>query len=199
METEAKIKKALLSLMEEKSFDKISVTNIVNEAKINRGTFYLHYFDKFDLIESIENEIFNEIEQAIDKSFRINIEMVLNHVSKGLLESVLFNIYSAVEKHIDVIKILLSKNGSISTPYKLNNLFKKQLSKNISMVLKIKKPQIPDDYIMAVASSVHYSIIMEWINKENRESVDELVKIAASIVYPVVTTIVLGRGIKNNK
>ena len=34
------IRNALLSLMQEKEFEKITVTDIVSKADINRGTFY---------------------------------------------------------------------------------------------------------------------------------------------------------------
>jgi AcrR family transcriptional regulator len=40
-------------LLEQKSFDKITVNQITELADINRGTFYLHYQDKYDLLEKM--------------------------------------------------------------------------------------------------------------------------------------------------
>ncbi|WP_431091281.1 TetR/AcrR family transcriptional regulator [Paenibacillus sp. 8b26] len=37
--------------MQQKTFTKITVTDIINEAKINRSTFYKYYKDKYDLRE----------------------------------------------------------------------------------------------------------------------------------------------------
>ena len=51
------IKKALLKLMHEKKFEEISVTDIVREADINRGTFYAHYSNVQDVIRKMEEEM----------------------------------------------------------------------------------------------------------------------------------------------
>lgn len=46
------IKKALIELMSEKSFDDITIQDIADRANVNRGTIYLHYLDKFDLLDT---------------------------------------------------------------------------------------------------------------------------------------------------
>ena len=51
------IKNAFIELLQEKTLDKITVTNIVEKAELNRGTFYAHYTDINMLIQSIEDEI----------------------------------------------------------------------------------------------------------------------------------------------
>lgn len=66
LRTQREIQQALTDLLLEKPFSKISVTDIVNRALINRNTFYLHYHDKFDLIEQM---IITMIDQS---SFSIN-------------------------------------------------------------------------------------------------------------------------------
>lgn len=53
------IRKAFIELLSEKDFKKITVTDIVNRADINRSTFYVHYSDIFALVDEIENEIVN--------------------------------------------------------------------------------------------------------------------------------------------
>ena len=59
--TRAAIKSACLTLLSKKSFEEISILDIANEADINRGTFYLHYEDKFDMIEKFEEELIQKI------------------------------------------------------------------------------------------------------------------------------------------
>ena len=43
---------ALLTLMKDKPFQKISVRNITEEAMVNRSTFYAHFTDKYDLFST---------------------------------------------------------------------------------------------------------------------------------------------------
>ncbi|MBT2700310.1 TetR/AcrR family transcriptional regulator [Bacillus sp. ISL-40] len=54
------IKKAVIELMTEKRFDDVTIQDISDKANVNRGTIYLHYTDKFDLLDKI-------IEEHIDK------------------------------------------------------------------------------------------------------------------------------------
>ncbi|MBF6633531.1 MAG: TetR/AcrR family transcriptional regulator, partial [Planococcus sp. (in: Bacteria)] len=49
--TKEKIQKSFLQLLQEKNFIKVSVQDIAKASGINRGTFYLHYLDKYDLLD----------------------------------------------------------------------------------------------------------------------------------------------------
>lgn len=51
LQTKRMIRDALTLLMEEKGFEGITVRDLAEKAAINRGTFYLHYKDKYDLLE----------------------------------------------------------------------------------------------------------------------------------------------------
>ncbi len=55
--TKLAIREAFLSLLDEKPLDKISVTEICKRADINRGTFYSHYTDAYDLKQHLEQEL----------------------------------------------------------------------------------------------------------------------------------------------
>ncbi|MGN1164151.1 MAG: TetR/AcrR family transcriptional regulator [Candidatus Ornithospirochaeta sp.] len=58
------IKEALLSLMTEKPFDKITITDIVKKADINRGTFYAHYENTSEVLKSISTSVMDEMSSA---------------------------------------------------------------------------------------------------------------------------------------
>lgn len=59
------IKTALADLLQEKPLDKITVTDVVNRAGINRGTFYAHYADIPDVIDHLIQETFSMIKEAL--------------------------------------------------------------------------------------------------------------------------------------
>lgn len=58
---------SLVDLLQEKPLDKITVTDVVNHAQINRGTFYAHYADIPDVINYLIMGVFSTIEQAISE------------------------------------------------------------------------------------------------------------------------------------
>ena len=51
------IQRALVELLQEKELDKITVTDIVTRADINRGTFYAHYADISGVLDSIMENV----------------------------------------------------------------------------------------------------------------------------------------------
>ena len=63
--TKQLIKQSLIELMHEKSFKEITVTDITKRADLNRGTFYLHYVDIYDLLSKIEDETLQAIEEML--------------------------------------------------------------------------------------------------------------------------------------
>ncbi len=63
------IKDIFMELLEEKGYEKVTVTEICKRAEINRGTFYLHFKDVRDVLDSILGEIFTETRGVIDHVF----------------------------------------------------------------------------------------------------------------------------------
>lgn len=61
------IKESFLFLLETKKLPQITVTEICNYADINRGTFYLHYKDPFELFEVMQNEFNKELVEALQE------------------------------------------------------------------------------------------------------------------------------------
>lgn len=66
------LREALLQLMAQKSFAAISITDIVKQAKYNRGTFYANYVNKEDLLGDMISELIKDLLQ----SFRAPYEKV---------------------------------------------------------------------------------------------------------------------------
>ena len=52
----ANIKKAFVDLLQEKPFEKIRISEIARKAGIDRQTFYLHFVDKYDLLDKMNKE-----------------------------------------------------------------------------------------------------------------------------------------------
>ena len=60
------LKDALIELMETKDFKKITITDIVTFADLNRGTFYKHYQTKEELL----NELMDDVMEDLITSFK---------------------------------------------------------------------------------------------------------------------------------
>ena len=63
--TRARIKDALTELIDEKGFEELTVSDLTRRTGINRGTFYLHFVDKYDLLEQLEGEVIAQLEDIL--------------------------------------------------------------------------------------------------------------------------------------
>lgn len=59
--TRQSIRQTFLTLLRERPAGKISVTELCAICEINRATFYHHYADVFDLLDSLEREVLDEL------------------------------------------------------------------------------------------------------------------------------------------
>lgn len=68
--TKNAIRGAFIELVEQKGYKKVTVSDIVSKANINRNTFYLHYQDKEDLIEQVISELSKKTIAAFDSFYK---------------------------------------------------------------------------------------------------------------------------------
>ena len=106
------IREAYTVLLKEKDLSKITVTDIVNRADINRATFYAHYPDVRGVTEEIENEIIAKILKEFEfTNFFRNPTPLLLQLSRYL------------EEDAEFYRILIKANGSEMFMEKLKKVF----------------------------------------------------------------------------
>lgn len=97
------IKEALADLLQEKNLDKITVTDVVNRAQINRGTFYAHYEDIPDVINHLIQHTFSGIRDALSGQSRPWTEVP--HVLLDKIQSIL-------EEDLEFYRKIMNSNAS---------------------------------------------------------------------------------------
>src|SRR5215469_5557133 len=65
--TKLRLRDALISLLKQKNFDKITTTELAQLAGVSRSNFYVHYSDIYDMIDSYQKNLFNTIQYVFDK------------------------------------------------------------------------------------------------------------------------------------
>ena len=109
------IRAAYTELLKEKDLSKITVTDIITRADLNRATFYAHYPDVRGVTEEIENEIIEKMLEVLKefeyKNFFRNPKPLLLNLSRYL------------EEDVDFYRILVRANGSEIFMEKLKKIF----------------------------------------------------------------------------
>lgn len=112
--TKKLLRKGVAELGKTKSINKITVKELTDLVEINRGTFYLHYKDVYDLVDSIENELCEEFDQKV---LTITPEDIL-YRPIDVLES----FFEYFRIHRDIFDVLTGENGDTKFVYRFGEL-----------------------------------------------------------------------------
>lgn len=120
--TKRLLREALIELMSEKSLEHITIKDLTERADLNRGTFYLHYCDIYDLLEQSENEILEEINNIMIK---FDPTLMIEYDLKNKPFPPLVELFECFAHNMNFGKALMGSNGDISFLQRLNAALKK--------------------------------------------------------------------------
>ncbi|WP_170061537.1 TetR/AcrR family transcriptional regulator [Rummeliibacillus pycnus] len=185
LQTRKKIQDCFMELLSKKEFSKVSIKDITTNASINRGTFYLHYVDKYELLDQIENQLLEGLKVHLEAMNMKDAMVKEKHMEIAVLSTEVFRYFN---QHAEQFMILLSKNNTSGFHFRLKNFFIKQFEVNYyrSELFKID-PSIPIDYISAFAASAILGLIEQWLSHEKRETPEEIAKLYMKILLFIKT------------
>lgn len=102
--TRALIEQAFLELVEQKPIRKVTVQELIDRADICRTTFYTHYQDIPDLVDSIEQALLQEVRAALEQLDQAPIRMNGEYPA---IQAVV-ELYA---RHGDLFRLLNGENG----------------------------------------------------------------------------------------
>lgn len=178
--TKQLIRDTFVDLIEEKGFDAISVRDITMRAGLNRGTFYLHYRDKYDLMEKNQTEILDGLQEAIK---HMNPSELLEHYSNDMKYPPIIKVFEYLTANARFIKVLISDKGDPAFPKKMKNILKTSLYEKILKLIGNEDAiTIPYEYATAFISSALFGVIEQWLEKDLPHSPEEMAYVHLKIV-----------------
>lgn len=162
IKTRKAITNAFLNLLDEKDFDKITVQDISSAAMINRNTFYLHYIDKYDLMEHLCNANIERINESLNFNN--------NRKDNEFFITSLNNLFKTLEENIVFFKAVL-KNNKIDFIESLKGTLKVLFINNYEIQEKNVEQEINLEYIL----SGLVGVISLWINNYENIPVSTIV------------------------
>ena len=178
--TRLAIREALVGLIKEKGFDALTVRDIVLLANINRGTFYLHYKDKFDLLEKTETEILNEIYQIFIKTSSIGFDD--DHVTDQLQELII-SLLVYVKDHAELMHAILGLQGDYSLVKRLRVMLDQNLKLGVLSGFKEENFLVPKEYLIAYIIQAHLGVLQSWLGSGCQEPPAEIARILFQLSF----------------
>lgn len=144
------MKTALISLMNEKPFDKITITELVKKSGVSRTAFYRNYNTKEDIILDICNEIFTAISNSI-----------FSDKYKNNSYQLFYDYFYKIKENENDFRLLVKAGISQATPIKLENVLEKI----------IPCTTIKSHYKLITFETAFFSIVVDWFNNGMKEDI----------------------------
>lgn len=179
--TKEKIQKSFLQLLKEKNFMKVSVQDITTVANINRGTFYLHYQDKYDLLNQMEKSLLNGLEIHL-KCLKPDILLV--KAEKGKISMHAVEVFRYIQMNAERFQLFLGKNNQFGFHKRLKQFFVNHFAENmIKNEIFFKGLTVPQNYLSSFATSAFLGLIEQWFDNDLAESPSEMAEMYIQIIF----------------
>lgn len=149
---QAAIMDALIRLMAEKNFEKITINEIAEYADVNRGTIYSHYLDKYDLL---------------DKCLEVHLEQLIENClpddATGTYPSraSLLRTFELMEKNALFYRTLLMNKGVPSFRNHLQVMMKQGI-RELIVENNLSLDEMRKDILVEFLSSATVGVIEWW-------------------------------------
>ena len=160
---------SLLSLMKEKNFEKIKISDICDEALINRSTFYAHYEDKYDLLIALfEDQRLSLLEELVGENNESHF--------KEYIMKLLGIVIDYIDDKKDVYSAILLHNRNGLLIDFLIDVIERDASERLKGYKDIKESNLPLDIIVKFYVGGIINIGISWLTRSENYTKDELLK-----------------------
>ncbi len=146
---------AAVSLILEKGADALTIRDITERADYNRGTFYLHFPGKPELLQFLLEDFLQGLGQAYATPYANLTEVDMT----GLLPSTM-PVFEYIENHQDQFKALMTMHGDMAL--RINNVFREYLTQDFILVTEDSEQVINYDIMLSYLVSATVGVIMHW-------------------------------------
>lgn len=181
--TALKFDRALLTLLEKKAFEYITVSELCKEAGVNRSTFYLHYENTRDLLNETTRYVLDDFVQKFPMDSRDIAGRFRDCDLKELvfINSKYLNPYlSYVREHRKLFMAVIAQPGVFRFDVAYHRLFEQVFNPVLD---RFQYPVEGRHYAMMFYLNGITAIVTEWIQDDCAKSLDEISSIMQRCIF----------------
>ena len=177
--TAVRFDKALLSLLEKKPFEYVTISELCEEAKVNRSTFYLHYENTADLLKEATAYVLDNFASY----FSVDMESITSKYKNCDLQELNFINEKYLHPYLSFVKEnqrLFAAVLSQPAVFDSNAIFQRLFDDVFNPILdRFHYPRDEQHYVMMFYLNGITAIITEWLKGACSKSIEDI----SSIIY----------------
>ena len=180
--TAIKMDEALITLLEKKDFEYITIKEICDTAGVNRSTFYLHYENTSDLLKETTRYIIDKhlAYYEIDQK-RISLQFETCKREELLFISVKYLVpyLTFIKDNQRLFKVSIKHFNSLNMDEVYGRMFEHIFNPILERFLVPEKERA---YVMKFYLTGVFAIVMEWLDKNCSDDIKTVIKVITDCV-----------------
>ena len=162
----------------------MTVSDLAREADINRGTFYMHYVDKFDLRDQLLDDVIADLTSILiseprDEDGPLDVEDIIT--CQSLISAMRY-----IKQDYAFFDAITSSGNDMQLYERVKAVIKQLLLGQVSRLRKVPDgiPGIPWEYATEILVSSTSSVLWMWLRrgcKESPETISAIIERSKSI------------------
>lgn len=171
--TKTVLRDSLITLLQNKPIEKISVKELCELADVNRSTFYAHYADPYDLLKQIELDMINDLSVYLSDIDEPGVE-------PESLEQ-LISIFEYIIENAEICKVLLGEHGETEFIKDIFMVVQRRMLKAWGEKTKVDAETLESLLIFTVYGCI--GLIRQWLKDGLNKSAEEMSELITSFIY----------------
>ena len=180
--TAIKMDEALITLLEKKDFEYITIKDICDAAGVNRSTFYLHYENTFDLLQETTRYILDKHLAYYSADTKEITEGFVNRKLEDLVfitSEYLVPYLAFIKNNQRIFRVSIKHFNSLNMGEVYGRMFKHVFNPILD---RFRVPPKERSYMMKFYLTGVYAVVMEWLDKNCADDMDIITKIITDCV-----------------
>jgi AcrR family transcriptional regulator len=177
MRTRQILSDTTLSLVLEKGYENVSIQEITDQSDLGRGTFYIHFKDKEDVLWSMFRKIVEELEQ--------NSHNQLDRTSSQVEYFGLLNIFQHADSNRDLYRMIFAGHGPAGLTAKAQSLFAETIRFDIEQSQPVTSVDfhLPVEFEAQMLTGMITRLLAWWLESPNTYSAGQMAEMTYKAIY----------------
>lgn len=171
--TRTRLRDGLVTLLQQKPIEKISVKEICEAADVNRSTFYSHYSDQYHLFQQTQQEVLQDLNDYLADYNFTGREADLHQILKRVFEYIAAN--------AALCKVLLGENGDQTLQQALVQMVRNQSLKVWPGAACLNPQMVEHILLFHISGSV--GLVKHWLQSSMKECASEMADVLIKLTY----------------
>lgn len=176
LNTIAKLKEATLELLLEKGYDTVSIQDITDRADLGRGTFYIYFGSKEEIVWSILEDGFKRT--ADDAVQRFNNKLPDNPEFISYV-----NIFEHAQQNKNLYRVMLGSQGSSLLTNRVQEYLVSDFVQDMKNFDVYNQLDLPQEISAHIITGALFSLLVWWLETPNQYSPAEMAEMLCKVLH----------------